>query len=538
MNFSPRKTPIVLGNTPAPRRPQIVHRFTILFLALCAAVDAGTYWVSPTGNASWPDANSDAPLDDASATSLRTASANAKAGDTVFLRAGTYDGQEIRPRNSGLSEKQRIVFSNFAKEQPVLRESEGIYILKKSYITVKGIEFRSMKAFFRIFGGNHNSIEHCLFDGRSKSATLWAGALICEDRVNRVPDPEDSTHNHVSHCKFFRWYWKGEIGDRGAIFDIGMISSKTDGSSHNLIEQNELAYGGHHCLGVFSKRNVIRNNYIHNETDPKEWDYPGYRGAITQGSAAGRNLWEGNRIGYCGQSGMGLRSPYNIVRGNYFYLNDQGGIQIVSNAQLEKNKDTADHNRIYHNTFYRNGHNERNPAFQGGIYFANWRNVSAVGNVIKNNLFFDNKGGEVTMESRVSPQIVASNWDNSRDPRFVSKRHRGPHATELPDLRLEKDSPARDQGTWLTSISSPDGEGLSFEVDDPGYFMDGWGVTDADRIRLKDSELTYRLVSVNYETKTITVDRPISFRRGQGVTLHYSGAAPDLGAHELKTLRE
>ena len=509
---------------------------TCVLLTVCSTTSlcAGTYWVSPDGKASWQNAESPTPLTGTSACSLVIASDNARAGDTVYLRAGDYVGQEIRPRRSGSSDDERIVFSNYEDEKAVISESQGIFVLKQSHITVKGIEFRSMKTFFRIFGSHHINIEHCVFDGRSQNDGQWAGGLICEDRVNRVPDPEDSTHNRVAHCKFFRWYWQAEIGDRGALFDIGIISSPTDKSSHNIIEHNEFAYGGHHCLGVFSQNNVIRGNYFHNETDPKEWDYPGYRGAVTQGSAAGRNLWEGNRFGFCDQAGLGLRSSHNILRRNFFYLNKQGGLQVVSNAQYPGNRDAADFNRIYHNTFYRNGHRERNPDFQGGIYFANWRQVSPKGNVIRNNLFYDNRNGQVSMESRVDgPQVIDNNWDNSNDPLFVDTRDGGPHDSGKPILRLQNNSPAKDQGTWLTKVVSPSGEGTSFQVADAGFFMDGWDLIDGDRIQLEGQDAVASIQSVDYTTNTIVVDRELDYIQGQGVAVAYAGSAPELGAFEI-----
>ena len=507
--------------------------FGIQFI-ITPAVFAGTYWVSPNGKAQWEDAQSDTPLNGDAATSLRMASRNASAADSVYLRAGIYEGQDIRPRHSGMSNDQRITFSNYQDEKVIIRESEGIFILKQSYISVKGIEFRSMKSFFRIFGSHHVNIEHCVFDGRSEDADLWAGALICEDRVNRVPDPEDSTHNRVAHCKFFRWYWHGEIRDRGANFDIGIISSKTDKSGFNLIEHNEMAYGGHHPFGVFSKNNVIRNNYFHNETDAAQWSYPGYRGAISQGSSAGRNLWENNRFGFCDHAGLCVRSPNNIIRRNYFYLNAQGGIQVVSNAQFPDNKDAADHNRIYHNTFFRNGHREKYPPFQGGIYFANWRGVSAEGNVIKNNLFYDNKNGEIAMESRVVPQIVERNWDNRIDPLFVDTVDGGPKSMTRPDLRLKNESPAKNKATGLTVITSADGTGISFRVADASYFADGWGVAEPDEIQLYGDATSARITEVDYDSNTITLSRRVDFRRGQYVSLAFSGSAPDYGAYELE----
>jgi len=87
---------------------------------------------------------------------------------------------------------------------------------------------------------------------------------------------------------------------------------------------------------------------------------------------------------------MALRSAHNIFRFNTFYQNGSGGIQVVSSAA---GVDHADYNRIYHNSFYHNGQQATDPGFQGGMYFANWSGQSPVGNVVKNNIFYDNKNG-------------------------------------------------------------------------------------------------------------------------------------------------
>jgi hypothetical protein len=176
--------------------------------------------------------------------------------------------------------------------------------------------------------------------GQSARARVWSGADICRDRSKRGTQP--STHNWVHHCHFFRWVWKGDLPNRGALLDIGEERTsdrdRIDASTHNRIEDNVFAYGGHHTLGVFSQFNVVRRNYIHNETNPEQWPFPGYRGAITQGMGAGRSLFEHNRIAFADQAGMGLRSHDNIYRFNQFYQNGYGGLQIVSNAV---GKDTA-----------------------------------------------------------------------------------------------------------------------------------------------------------------------------------------------------
>ena len=130
----------------------------------------------------------------------------ASAGDTVYLRGGTYDGQEIRPTNSGTSPNDRIVYSNHGSESVLIRDSAyGIYLYKQSYVTVHGIAFESMRRFMRIYASHFIEVSHCRFDGRSPQSGDWVGALIADDPYDDTRASENSTHNWVHHCTFYRW---------------------------------------------------------------------------------------------------------------------------------------------------------------------------------------------------------------------------------------------------------------------------------------------------------------------------------------------
>jgi hypothetical protein len=43
------------------------------------------------------------------------------------------------------------------------------------------------------------------------------------------------------------------------------------------------------------------------------------------------------------------------------------------------------------------------------------------------------------------------------------------------------------------------------------------------------------ITSINYSTNTLTLDRALTWSSGEGVTLKYSGPAPDMGAYEYGT---
>lgn len=504
------------------------HALLFVLLATGSST-AGTYWVSPDGAASWDKARSEQPLSGKAACALDVANRNAAAGDIVYLRGGTYTDQAIRPAHSGKSDDQQITFSRHKGDDAAVRfeDSEGVFIDGQSYITVTGMEFRRMKLFFRIQGGEHNTISHCLFDGRSENSREWSGAAI---RKNREHKP--ARYNHVHHCRFYRFVYKDDLPNRGAILDVGNMNDGNGeyGSTHNRIEHNEFAYGGHHTLGVYSRYNVFRFNYIHNETNPEEWDFPGYRGAVTQGTSGGYCLYEGNRFGFSGQAGLGLRSGNNILRRNLFYHNAQGGIQVVTNSV---GRDRADDNTIYHNTFFHNGHRSKYSGFQGGMYFASWSGVSPKRNVVRNNLFFDNKNGNISFDRPADPQTIDNNWDNRRDPQFVDAANLKPTVRDKPNLDLKPDSPVRDRGGWLTKITDGDGRGNTVRIEDSRYFTDGWGIIQGDHIQLEGDSRPVMITKVDLKTHTLTLDREVAFKKGQGVALAYHGTAPDPGAFEI-----
>jgi hypothetical protein len=69
-------------------------------------------------------------------------------------------------------------------------------------------------------------------------------------------------------------------------------------------------------------------------------------------------------------------------------------------------------------------------------------------------------------------------------------------------------------------------------VDDARIFVDGFGIADGDLIQLEGQTQTARITSINYSTRVLTLDRSLTWTNGQGVSVPYSGSAPDMGAFE------
>ena len=101
------------------------------------------------------------------------------------------------------------------------------------------------------------------------------------------------------------------------------------------------------------------------------------------------------------------------------------------------------------------------------------------------------------------------------------------------DLRLASGSPMVDAGAFLTHATAA-GSGVNLPVGDVLFFSDGYGIDGepGDLVQLEGDTARARVVGIDYVTTTLTLSTPLRWRQGQGLSLAYSGIAPDLGAEE------
>jgi hypothetical protein len=97
------------------------------------------------------------------------------------------------------------------------------------------------------------------------------------------------------------------------------------------------------------------------------------------------------------------------------------------------------------------------------------------------------------------------------------------------DFHLKPGSPCIDAGGPLTKTAAA-GKGKEIAVEDALYFCDGFGIVEADAIRVGGERV--KITAVNYDKNRLTVDREISWAAGAPVSLDYAGKAPDIGAFE------
>ncbi|MBN1671173.1 MAG: right-handed parallel beta-helix repeat-containing protein [Kiritimatiellae bacterium] len=528
-------------------RARNARRLLAISLAACplsAAVRAATYYVD-TDSVGGACSDSNPGTLSQPWRTLAKANAALVPGDTVRIRAGVYTNDYIRPAGSGTSETARIAYRAHDGETVTLRQTAyAVRLDSKSYITVAGIRFSDCPRNLYLSASHHNAIEFCRFDNPAGPAT-WAGSRLYSG----------SQSNRIVNCTFSRYgsetYYSDSYQDYGCNLDIGSDAS-VDPSDYNLIASNTFFHGGHHILGVYANRNVVRHNTFHNE----EW-YPCHRTDI--GGLCGnrcvilnssqpdnniRNIIENNAIVFSGvppdqvsSAGLSVRTRYNIVRRNIFYDCDGAGLALSVDSG---NLNDASENYIYHNVFYKNGYlllDDWNPR-KCGLMLARWVNDPAYNAMthvaIKNNIFHDNQLYAVYYYY-VDPaeQFATNNWEHAGDPRFIDlEGPADPFDFGVFDFHLQPDSPCIDNGGFLTRTTGAGTNSAILRVENAGYFTDGMGVIEADRIQLEGQPQTAAVVAIDYAANTLTLDAPRSWSTGIGVSLPYAGARPDQGAYE------
>jgi hypothetical protein len=534
---------------------------------------AGTvHWVSPTGTAAWAACVGTAALGDTAACSLATANAHATAGDTVYLRGGTYTTALV-PEQAG-TPAAGITFQNADGEAVHIRNvAVAIDIRSLSYITLDGIAADTVDYWLRLDTSDHVCVFNSTFtDLRSNTQGNWPSGLVIAN---------SSHHNWVKNCSaggigYALTDCSGPCAIGGMFLGDWEIGPPYDQSSYNLIENNTFYHGGHHVLEINSPYNVVRNNYFHNENWTGTCAHPETNGLCADrniiiedntGDFAIRNVIEGNVLAYAGvpadgdtSTGMSLRTQWNVVRNNRFFYNDGPGITLYEGSGQAY---SPDHIHIFHNVFFHNGFTAvamtgSDARYNSGLLFDHTSGTSGapIANVaIKNNLFWDNNGTSVSLyytdpstqefsgnyyqnafsrgaSGNSAVDLPAGNLKSSADPGFVS-------TTGTPDVgnpnqfdfHLGAQSPAIDQGVFLT-VTTGAGSGTVIPVADASYFIDGFGIVQGDEIQLEGQTQTVRIVAVDFATNQLTVDASLTWAQGLGVSLPFAGPKPDVGAFE------
>lgn len=626
----------------------IVKRLFIILLLLSLPSVAATHWVSPTGSAAWGSCVGASPLYGTAACPISTALSSAQSGDTIYLRAGSYNRSSnngIQPANSGTSSSSMIKFWAYNNET-VIFTGTGTYALLlegNSYISIKGITFSGNG-----WGGwatihrnsTHNEVANNSFISTDGARLFFIGAVDPTEATNYGW----ATHNWI-HGNTFTQSGQGHGTQGRGCTDGGYDTMRIGGeygsggwpggidqNYNNTVEDNFFEHAEHASLDSYGAKTVIRNNIFHNEpwssgcpytsvvpptyssSNPNYSAYNGLYGHrnlhITEdyNRVATYMLVEGNRLGYAspnqntgGVENFAIGAPQNILRYNYSYGSLSGGFTLKWNwnSGLNAGGHGGTYNRIYNNTIYQSGYGyplgltyiNANAPYANTAVSLYDNAASGVGNVLKNNLFWQSGGYTAwhadvmweTVYGTSPPFTVYGGWPNleavsnwcsgaqtatggdpnkgctaTGDPRFSNPSLANPGSTVLPDLSLQSGSSAIDGGTWLTNATNSGSGSTTLTVADALYFQDGtWGsdlaksstglggTMQADWIAIGTVGNTVQISSVTYGTYsspagTVTLASPMTWSNGAQVWLYkksdgavvLSGVAPDYGASE------
>ncbi len=490
-----------------------------------------------------------------------------RAGDTVFIRKGTYYGP-IFIRRSGSASGGYIVYRNYPNETPIITSNTpnckgGVNPLCRtptlsgqgvSYIKIIGLHFYRANAENITFGGPGSHIEI-----RNNTVSEQNAQVL------DLPPP----HHRLGHA-------------------ISIRTKKNAPMSHIIIDGNHVHHNhtGHvkaydealTVLGTVSYFQVT-NNIVH-DNDFIGLDVIGHYkgpfgsfGMCRYGIVAGNKSYRNSRKApWLWSAGLYLDGgEYVIVERNEVHDNQAPGISVNQEAPADRvGPVIVRFNRIWsngkysfsigasttstlydsvfvHNTTYGSRQNTE-------VYLFNGKNIA-----VKNNIFFKlaNTAFIIDMKGRLtdSTWILDHNAYAPASPTSIrlgryrglnsyrASTGKGKHSIAISNpgltdpakgnFALKASSPCIDKGGFLTKTKSS-GSGTRIAVLDARYFTDGWGVTKGDLVVVGRNK-PVRVTAVDRRANVLTVASPISWNAGDPVSYPYTGKAPDIGAVEYNS---
>lgn len=519
--------------------PRMALLACLAFLGSLPAVGA-EYHVAPNGSR----ANKGTAT---SPWSLRAANATVGPGDVVVLHGGTYKAS-IQPGRNG-APRRPIKYRAAAGQTPIITGVKtAIDISEKSHIVVEGITVRDVGRFLFAQGASHLTVRRCRFD----KATKWESC-----RLRTMGD-----YFTLADC----------------VITKGSDSVMLEGGSHHLIEGNTFHTASHTCLVLMGvQRSVIRNNRLANPIQKCSEVFTTRARRKIPKRLSEHNLIEGNVFGPTSSSGIQYAGNRSILRRNIF----RGCKTGMSWSNYVSRTDYPEAwyntgNRFYHNVLYGNRTgvllvtDKRSPKAHG-------KDMEFGDNVMMSNVLYRNRADrgekcsqtvQIAFDWDAVPQDASVFYNDILGGRpgqealyFCDARHgrRRRHAESLPlrtwqafypqharhnieaapkfvdpekgDFRLQPGSPCIDAGGPLTKTRSA-GSGKVIPVVDALFFCDGHNVVEGDVVRVGPQRV--KIVKVDYQANTLSVDRRISWQKGVPVTLDYHGKGPDMGAFEFR----
>jgi parallel beta-helix repeat protein len=293
------------------------------------------------------------------------------------------------------------------------------------------------------------------------------------------------------------WSNRGDNDGSGNRGGGSAIMRGLESKNSNILIRHNVIYDN--CGGIdinSSNWTVVHNTILGNNRDyegPKsDWD----------GTSGGRPIFIGVRLMYQSDNNE-IRNV--IIKNNIIAGHHQGEIAIRTTADL--NGTGLDGNLYF---------NDEQVRLVDMDHYYYWDEVD----------FTEWKNRLLTVLGLIATDQNSSTENPSFQSSPVEPVGEGPF-----DFSLQSNSQAIDRGLFLTRTLSS-GSGTLLPVENARFFSDGYGVTAGDEIQLASTGQRGTILSIDFLTNTLTLDRDLTWEAGQGVSLPYEGSAPDIGAYE------
>jgi len=446
---------------------------------------------------------------------LNTAIANAKPGDTINMKNGTWNNAVIefnaaatsllpvtlRAQTPGevildgtsmltFSTPNLIVdglyFKNGAidKNSVINFNSDSCQLTNSAILDYNPEDFET-KYYWVFFQGNYNRVDHCFFKGKSNMNPVMGNGN------------ENSRHNKVDHCYIKDIPYVADVNGREImrIWGYGHGDEMGDDGAYFTVEYNlfERAHGeGTEIVSLKSNYNIVRYNTVR-----------GTRGGLT-GRRGKNNVFEGNFIigeNVEGSTGIRVAGQFHRIINNYICDVAEDGLRLITGEFVELSltddykpfKETGEIGRVpkysqvknslfAHNTVINAGGNGIDIGFS---YKINWPEIQMVllpeSNRFVNNLVVNSKknGINIAVQDKEAPLDFLTFKPNVFEGNIIFGEKK--NAADLPAgvqridpllsldgdglFRLAKNSPALNNGVRSDVETDMDGQSRDSKKD-------------------------------------------------------------------------
>lgn len=184
---------------------------------------------------------------------------------------------------------------------------------------------------------------------------------------------------------------------------------------------------------------------------------------------------------------------------------------------------------VHHNTFYNNGE-----GLDIGVHSLG-ENINIFNNIFSQNSVYQMQYSSTDLD--VNQLHVSNNLLDGMNPSWALFGDNyildNPDFLDVStyDFHLTNTSPAINQGSFLTETISS-GTGTIIELEDAGFFTNGFGVRSGDFINLEGNNQQFEIIDIDNVNNTITINESTSWNVGDGISLIYNENIPDIGAFE------